>query len=217
MKKEQICIYKDETFEKEVVNTLPVAQSALQVLVDQFNQVTRKIPAKNLTDVAPGELSVLVSNPRQLFDERCLSIEVPQGLKRDAYLNMVDLPSLDSLMASHQAFIKIGYTDPGLYELEAGQVHINESEVTQLAQAQRIYIDRDSREYEIYTELNQLAVLLNKYSEILPVSLVSSRFDSPFNQIFDNRQVPGTYSRYKYVFSVEKLRDIMNRQRITAL
>ncbi len=211
MKKEQICIYKDEAFEKEVVNTLPVAQSALQVLVDEFNRVVMKIPTvKNSNNVAPGELSVLVSNPRQLFDERCLSIEVPQGLKRDAYLNMVDLPSLDSLMASHQAFIKIGYTDPGLYELDQGKVQVNSDAVHQLATSRNVYVEKGSPEHHKFKEIQEFIRLLNHFDEITGNGFLDRLMPAgcPIDDILDIKEKPGSYTRKQAIFNPRKFRDL---------
>ena len=164
---DKFCIFKDEKFENQVIEGVPYAVGILQEIVKNFNAVTGKIPGVKTVPVSPAELSTLIENPEKLYNERLLLVEVPNGLKREAYLKMMQLPVIKPIFELWVRFKKTGYVNPNLYLLEFEEVPVNEGPLQKLAASRHMYIKKDSDEYQLFKELKQSFDLPVSYSCIL--------------------------------------------------
>ena len=217
MKNERVCIFNDEKYENEVLTGVPYTAELLQDLIIEFNQTVKRIPAK-APELAANELDRLIADPQGLFDERCFAIEVPAGLKREAYLKMVDIPDFTPVIEAWQAFNKAGYIDQALYRLEDGKIRVDESKLRELAESRNIYVKPGSPEHQMAEELRHFVKMLNKFDELTPDGFLNwlTKNTCRLNDIIDLVERPGSYTGYMAKFNPAKFRELIKRKPVTA-
>ena len=212
MKNERICIYNDEMYENEVHTGIKYAGRLLQELINSFN-------AMKFGEVQPNELEKVINNPEALFQERInLNIEVPAGLKRDAYLNMVELPDFTPVNEAWQRFRATGFLDQELYSLENGKIGVNKAEVQRLAESNNLYVAKNSPEHVLSNELQEFIRLINQFDDMTSNGFLDRLYSAgcPIYDILDIQEKPGSYTRMMARFNPHKFRELARKKLVTA-
>ena len=175
MKNKKQLVFIDQIFEREAINYVSGACEQLQQLVIEFNKL-------GLGDCQPNELSELVSNPKKLFDKKTLSIEIPRGLSRVRYLELMDLPSLAGVLSKRDELLRNPYSMSfELFQLEGGKVSIVDSALSELINAKNIYLSEDEPAFAYVSILNEFIRVYNSLNEISGYSLIQPAIRNPLN------------------------------------
>jgi hypothetical protein len=162
-----LTIYENKKFEEQTYRELEEAATVMQSLVNAFNNL-------NLGDVQPNELGLLAINPQRLYDARLAKIEIPQGFRRDKYLEIMDLPDLTDvlrLQKQHKRFDRYG---AGFFDLRGGKISVNATKAKQMAELHTVSIDENSPAYKPVKRLLDAMHIINEVNDMADGELIRS-------------------------------------------
>ncbi|MDD4384560.1 MAG: hypothetical protein PHD06_05210 [Bacteroidales bacterium] len=196
MKTEKVLSYRDEKFELEAINLVSQTTERMQTLVDEFN-------ALKLGDVQPNELEIVIKNPKALYDKRLLLIEVPKGLSRVKYLELVELPTLALVTNAREALLKLPYCFSfELFNLENGVVKTVAKELTALINSNNVYLTKGSNEHFWVKTAVEACRLLNDLNELTGYQMIDP-YKNSLNGFFKIEQISGDQSTYRLLLERE--------------
>jgi hypothetical protein len=199
MEKQQVLVFRDEVFESETLTGVTKTIDLMQAVVNEFNSL-------NLGNVQPNELERLIRNPQKLYDERLLLIEIPKGLSRNKYLQLMDLPTPDFVIKRRNELLNSPWAmEFNLFYLEDGTVKVNDKDLTALINSRNVYMDEKSDSYKFLTGLTDFVRFYNELNELSGFELIKPAPREPLAQWFRFTQIQGTYSSYRLVIDRDKL------------
>lgn len=203
---ETIKVYSDEKHEAQVVQQAELLAAKLQPLVDEFN-------ALNMGRVQTSDLPTLCGNPQMLFDARLnASIEVPAGLNREKYIQLLELPDLAKVLAAQREVAKVRTLSLDLFTIAGDKVKIIPERLELATNAKSIYITSDGKAASPVTMLLDIMERLNKLNRVMGHTVIDNK---DLNAVFDTVGTGKGYNRCNLVLNPWKLKEfIQNCERI---
>lgn len=158
-------IYRDEKFEQSTQQELEQAASLLQNLVDAFNDL-------DLGDVQQNELGILARNPQRLYDARLEGIEIPQGFRRDKYLEIMDLPDLTDVLRAQKQYKQFERYGAGFFDIRDGKITVNATKAKQMAEMHTVSVDESSPAYKPVKRLLETMEAINDVNDMADGELI---------------------------------------------
>lgn len=166
-------VYENKKFEEQTYSELNEAATVMQGLVDAFN-------ALDLGDVQQDEIGLLAINPQRLYDARLENIEIPQGFRRDKYLQIMDLPDLTDVLRLQKQYRRFDRYGANLFDLRGGKISVNATKAKQLAEMHTVSVDESSPAYEPVKRLLEVMQAVNEVNDMVDGELIrthSVKFD----------------------------------------
>ena len=201
--KKQVCVYRNENFERKTSQQVDQAQAFAQRLVDSFNGL-------GFDPLKESEFQILLTNPRAVFDSRIATVETPENMNRQKYLELMDLPSIDPLLAEQRELLKNPFSlNSDLLFLTGKTVSINLPQLEMLQTSQNVYVAEKSKEHKEALKIQTLVEVVNNISKY-DQRVIDPSPRNPLSAIIDFREIeaPGKYSA---IISREKLLDYLNK------
>ncbi len=162
-----LTIYENKKFEEQTYSDLNEAAEVMQSLVNAFNNL-------NLGDVQPNELGLLAINPQRLYDDRLAKIEIPQGFRRDKYLEIMDLPDLTDVLRLKSQYRRYERYGAGFFDYKGGKISVNASKAKQMAEMHTVSVDESSPAYKPVKRLLDAMHILNEVNDMADGELIRS-------------------------------------------
>lgn len=169
MKKNVVCVYRDENHENEMMKVIATAGQNLQKAVDIFNKITG-------TTLTPEQFNQFVCNPDKLAEQVIRdNADIPEGLNRDKYADLLQLPEIElqylrELVKVHLEgdIYKTNYCNPMFFSYDGATVKPTEQART-LIDAKSVYLTQEQN--KVYQSLVEFVKLSNELRS------KNSRFD----------------------------------------
>lgn len=160
-----LTVYENKKFEEQTYRELEEAAEVMHPLVDAFNTL-------GMGDVTEKELGVLARNPRRLYDLRVEKIEIPQGFRRDKYLEIMDLPDLTDVLRLQKRYKQFEQYGASLFDLRGGRVSVNATKAKQMAEMYTVSVDESSPAYEPVKRLLEVMQAINEVNDMVDGELI---------------------------------------------
>jgi hypothetical protein len=162
-----LVIYEDKKFEQRTYSELEEAASLMQSMVNAFN-------ALNLGDVQQSELGTLAFNPVKLYDARLATIEIPQGFRRDKYLEIMELPDLTDVLRLQKQFKRFERYGGQFFTLKSGKISVNATKAKQMAEMHTVSVEEYSSAYKPVKRLMDAMQAINEANDLAGGELIRS-------------------------------------------
>ncbi|HDP55267.1 MAG TPA: hypothetical protein ENN24_06270 [Bacteroidetes bacterium] len=160
-------IYENKQFEEQTYSELNEAANVMQTLVDAFN-------ALNLGDVQPNELGLLAINPQRLYDDRLAKIEIPQGFRRDKYLEIMELPDLTDVLRAQKLYKRYERYGARFFDFRGGKISVNTAKAKQMAEMHTVSVDESSPAFKPVKRLLEAMQAINEANDMVNGELIRS-------------------------------------------
>ena len=168
-----ITIYKDAAHEAEMTAKIDYCKEKLQKAVEVYGEL--ELP--EITDFE-AFLRNSVAYARQQWQK---SVEVPPGLNRDKYLELLEKPDFVAIGRQLDGFdLKI----PELWTYESGTVKVCQRAADELAKSNNIEVVEGSAEHKFYEDVKILCESLNAVNQRTGIvgNFVNTNWDKLFSK-----------------------------------
>jgi hypothetical protein len=147
-----------------------------------------------------------------LFDARLNStIEVPAGLNREKYIQLLELPSLSKVLAAQKEVAKVRTLSLDLFTIENEEVKIISDRLELAKDAKSIYITSDGKAAQPVQMLLDAMERLNKINRLMGHTIIENK---DLNRVFDTVGT-GNVNKYDLALNPWKIKEyIKNCERI---